>query len=113
MCCLQGQVNLPWIHKWPHILQELFDNPHDHREFSKKICQYNNILAFTSVGSAMDNDAIQGSGLASFHIHDALHHLMGAFITPDGLKASYTQLYVRTYMIYKKQLIGMFNVILS
>jgi len=42
----------------------------------------------------MDNDAIQDSGPASFYIHDALHHLMGALIPPDGLEASYTQLYI-------------------
>ena len=94
MYCLQGQVNLPWIQEWPYVLQELFDDPHDHREFKKKICQYNNTLAFTSVGSAMDNDAIQGSGPASFRIHGALHHLMGALIPPDGLEASYAQLYI-------------------
>ena len=62
MCCLQGQVNLPAIQQWPRILQDLFDDPQDRRQFKKKIRQYNNTLAFTSVGVDVDNQAIQGSG---------------------------------------------------
>lgn len=94
ICCLQGQVDLPHIQRWPRDLQELFDDPQDRRQFKKKIRQYNNALAFTSMGTNMDNDAIQGSGPASFRIHGALHHLMGSLIPPDGLEASYAQLYI-------------------
>jgi len=85
MCCLQGQVDLPHIQQWPCVLQELFDDPWDAKEFKMKIQQYNNALAFTSVGTNMENAAIQGSGPASFRIHGALHHLMGALIPPDGV----------------------------
>ena len=83
MCCLQGQVKLPEIQSWPRILQDLFDNPQDHREFKKRIRQYNNAMAFTSVGVEMGNEGIQGAGPTSFRIHGALHHLMGALIPPD------------------------------
>ena len=83
--CLQGQVNLPYIQWWPCVLQELFDDLQDHRQFKKKICQYNNALAFTSMGTSMDNDAIQESGPTSFQIHGAFHHLMRSLIPPDGL----------------------------
>ena len=94
ICCLQGQVNLPHIEQWPRALQELFDDPQDCRQFKKKIHQYNNTLAFTSMGTNMDNDTIQGFGPASFRIHGALHHLMGSLIPPDGVQASYAQLYI-------------------
>ena len=68
------------------VLQDLFDDPRDQREFGKKIRQYNNALAFTSVGADLENNAIQGPGPAPFHIHGALHHLMGALVPPDGLE---------------------------
>ena len=42
----------------------------------------------------MDNDAIQGSGPASFRIHGALHHLMEALVPPDGFEAFYAHLYI-------------------
>ena len=66
ICYLQDQVNLSYIQQWPCVLQELFDDLQDHRQFKKKICQYNNALTFTSMGTDMDNDAIQESGPASF-----------------------------------------------
>ena len=94
MCCLQGQVNLPPIQQWPRVLQDLFDDPQDQREFRKKIRQYNNALAFTSVGADLENNAIQGPGPASFRIHGALHHLMGALVPPDGLEPCFAQLYI-------------------
>ena len=85
MCCLQDQVNLPHIQQWPHVLQELFDDPQNHTVSKKKIWQYNNALLFTSVGIDIDNNTIQGYRSASFWIHGALHHLMGSLIPPDGL----------------------------
>ena len=94
MCCLQGQVTLPPIQQWPRALQDLFDEPHDQTEFRKKICQYNNALAFTSVGADLENDAVQGAGPNAFCVHGALHHLMGALIPPDGLQPAFAQLYI-------------------
>ena len=94
MCCLQGQVNLPPIQQWPHILQHLSDDSDDHAQFKKKIRQYNNALAFTSIGVDVNNHTIQGSGPASFHIHGTLHHLMEALIPPDDHQSSYAQLYI-------------------
>jgi hypothetical protein len=55
MCCLQGQVHLSIIHQWPCVLQDLFDDPQDPRRFKKKIHQYNNTLAFASMGVDVDN----------------------------------------------------------
>ena len=60
-----------------------FDDSQDHTEFKKKIRQYNNALAFTSVGVDINDHAIQRSDLASFHVHGALHHLMGALIPAE------------------------------
>ena len=94
MCCLQGQVNLPPIQQWPRVLQDLFDDPRDPTEFRKKIRQYNNALAFTSLGVDIDDQAIQGSGPRSFRIHGSLHHLMGALIPPDDVQACFAQLYI-------------------
>ena len=61
----------------------LFDDPQDCGKFKKRIRQYNNAMAFTSVGVEMGNEGIQGAGPTSFRIHGALHHLMGALIPPD------------------------------
>ena len=94
ICCVQGQVNLPPIQQWPCVLQDLFDDPQDQGEFRKKICQYNNALALTSVGADLENNAIQEPGPASFRIHGALHHLMGALGPPDGLEPCFAQLYI-------------------
>jgi hypothetical protein len=94
MCCLQGQIKLPEIQSWPRILQDLFDDPQDHREFKKRIHQYNNAMTFTSVGVEMGNEGIQGAGPASFRIHGALYHLMGALIPPDNHQPSFAQLYI-------------------
>ncbi|KAI6138066.1 hypothetical protein BKA82DRAFT_4367593 [Pisolithus tinctorius] len=94
VCCLQGKVVLPKIQPWPPILQHLFDDPQDHRDFRKNICQYNNALAFTSVGVEVDRETVQGAGPASFCIHGNLHHLMGALMPPQNLQLSYAQLYI-------------------
>ena len=42
----------------------------------------------------VDNQAIQGSGPASFQIHGTLHYLMEALMPPDGLEPAYAQLYI-------------------
>ncbi|KAI6138303.1 hypothetical protein BKA82DRAFT_15394 [Pisolithus tinctorius] len=94
VCCLQGKFVLPKIQPWPPILQHLFDDPQDHRDFRKNICQYNNALAFTSVGVEVDRETVQGAGPASFGIHGNLHHLMGALMPPQNLQPSYAQLYI-------------------
>ncbi|KAI6016502.1 hypothetical protein EDC04DRAFT_2903224 [Pisolithus marmoratus] len=94
VCCLKGQVVLPALQQWPHALQELFDDPQDHREFRKNVCQYNNALAFTSVGVEVDRETVQGAGLASFCIHGTLHHVMGSLIPPQHPQPSYAQLYI-------------------
>ena len=94
MCCLQGQVKLPEIQSWPHVLQDLFNDPQDRREFKKRIRQYNNAMAFASVGVEMGNEGIQGAGPASFRIHGALNHLMGALIPPKNHQPSFAQLYI-------------------
>ena len=94
ICCLQGQVNLPHIQQWPQNLQDLFDDPQDRTEFKKKIRQYNNALAFTSVGVDINDQAVQGSGPASFRVHGALHHLMGALMPAEEVEPSYAQLYI-------------------
>ncbi|KIK14566.1 hypothetical protein PISMIDRAFT_50471, partial [Pisolithus microcarpus 441] len=84
----------PSIQQWPRILQDLFDDPQDQREFRKYVHQYNNALAFTSVGVEVDRQTVQGAGPASFHIHGTLHNLMGALMPPQGLQPSYAQLYI-------------------
>jgi hypothetical protein len=94
MCCLQGQVRFPDIQSWPRVLQDLFDDLQDHREFKKRIRQYNNAMAFTSVDVEMGNEGIQGAGPISFRIHGALHQLMGARILPNDQQPSSAQLYI-------------------
>ena len=49
-------------------------------------------MTFTSVGVDIND---QVAGLASFHIHGALHYLMGALIpSNDDIQPSYAQLYI-------------------
>ncbi|KAI6113316.1 hypothetical protein EDD16DRAFT_1709620 [Pisolithus croceorrhizus] len=90
MCCLQGQVNLPPIRRWPPGLQAHFEDP----RFREKICQYNAALAFTSLGVNAEPQVVQGSGPMSFHVHGALHHLIGALLPEAGGEPSYAQLYI-------------------
>ena len=42
----------------------------------------------------VDRHTVQGAGLASFHIHGTLHHLMGTLIPLDNHQPSYAQLYI-------------------
>ena len=77
LCCLQGQVSLPPIQRWTCTLQDLYDSA----DFQSKIQQYNSALAFTSFGVDVDHQTVQGSSPSSFHIHGALHHLMGSVAT--------------------------------
>ena len=72
----------------------LFDDPQDCGKFKKRIRQYNNAMAFTSVDVEMGNEGIQGAGPTSFHIHGALYHLMGALISSDNQQPSFAQLYI-------------------
>jgi len=90
LCCLQGQVRLPLIQRWPCTLQDLYDNA----DFRSKIQQYNSALAFTSLEVDVDHQRVQGSGPSSFCIHGALHHLMGTLLPNEGQDASYAQLYI-------------------
>ena len=71
----------------------------DRRQFKKKIHQYSNTLAFTSMGIDVDNQAIQGSGPSSFCIHGTLRHLMGALIPPDCYNLSPYTWYLLTYFL--------------
>ncbi|KIK29367.1 hypothetical protein PISMIDRAFT_37058, partial [Pisolithus microcarpus 441] len=90
MCCLQGQVSLPPIRRWPPGLQAHFEDP----RFREKIRQYNAALAFTSLGVNAEPQTVQGSGPMSFHVHGALHHLIGALLPEAEGEPSYAQLYI-------------------
>src|SRR6202008_1398650 len=63
-------------------------------KFWDGICQYNNALAFTSVGVKVDHAVTQGSGPYCFKINGELHHNMGSLVPPAGEQPQFAQLWV-------------------
>ncbi|PBK59092.1 hypothetical protein ARMSODRAFT_852052, partial [Armillaria solidipes] len=95
MCCLQGQIKLPYLRPAPAILQNLLcgDNPMS-KSFLKDIRQYNAALAFTSLAVKVDEAITNSSGPYCFHVSGELHHWMGSLLANEGEDLSYAQLYI-------------------
>jgi hypothetical protein len=77
-CCLEGQVQLPPIPMPPPTIKNLLwgASPQS-KEFRDNIRQYNNALAFTSVGVKVDEKVTRAAGAYCFKINGELHHRMG------------------------------------
>jgi PIF1-like helicase/Helitron helicase-like domain at N-terminus len=96
MCCYQGKISLPKLHKIPRHLRGLFiADDHVSRDFHKNILFYNNCLAMTSTGKTTDPTVNQGGrGPYSYVLRGELIHQAGSVLPPEGREPIYSQLYI-------------------
>jgi len=95
MCCLQGQIQLPFFQPLTRILHNyLTGDDYSSREFRNNIQQYNAAFSMTSVGVKIDNSVTRQSGPYCFKIQGELHHLTGALLPHDDHPPTYTQIYI-------------------
>ena len=95
MCCLQGQIQLPFFQPLTRILHNyLTGDDYSSREFRNNIQQYNAAFAMTSVGVKIDNSVTRQSGPYCFKIQGELHHLTGALLSHDNHPPTYAQIYI-------------------
>ncbi|CAG8853733.1 8991_t:CDS:1, partial [Gigaspora margarita] len=74
-CCANGKVHLQPLAQTPPILHSLLTENNAHgRNFQKKIRIYNSVLAFTSMGTKVDEQVTGSSGTYSFRIHGEMYH---------------------------------------
>ncbi|XP_057375160.1 uncharacterized protein LOC130696096 [Daphnia carinata] len=73
ICCSKGKVILPPPRECPELLYHLFTNSHPKSpHFLKMIRNYNNALAFASMGAQIDSPP--GRGPYCFRIHGQIYH---------------------------------------
>ncbi|KZR96590.1 Uncharacterized protein APZ42_008990, partial [Daphnia magna] len=73
ICCSKGKVILPPPKDCPELLYHLFTNNHPKSpHFIKMIRNYNNALAFASMGAQIDH--LPGRGPYCFRIHGQMYH---------------------------------------
>ncbi|POM77530.1 LOW QUALITY PROTEIN: Helitron helicase-like protein [Phytophthora palmivora] len=77
-CCRKGLVNVPHPREAPAELDRLFGNP----RFKQSIRAYNNVFAFTSMGSSRTHslnvdERVTRSGVYNFHVQGSVCHRMG------------------------------------
>ncbi|PPQ72835.1 hypothetical protein CVT24_012881 [Panaeolus cyanescens] len=93
-CCDHGTVNLPRLQAPPDLLRHLFINNDDQsKNFRDNISEYNQALAFTSLGVTQDHTINAGRGQPVFRIQGELHHHTGSLLPPQGRAPVYAQLY--------------------
>src|SRR6266850_3142779 len=96
ICCYQGKVKPPYYNPIPPELHWLLTHD-DARErgFRNHIHNYNQALAFTSVGRKVDNTLNHtGGGPYSFRLFGELIHQAGSLIPPPGKPPAWAQLYI-------------------
>ena len=82
ICCLQGQIQLPFLQLLTGILHNyLTGDNYSSRESHNNIQQYNVAFAMTSVGVKINNSVTKQSSLYCFKIQGELHYLTGALLS--------------------------------
>src|SRR6266850_5579174 len=95
MCCYQGKVKPPYLSPIPQELYKLLTLTDTKGSgFRNHICNYNQALAFTSVGRYVDNTLNNGGGPYSFRLHRELIHKAGSLLPPPGDSPKWAQLYI-------------------
>jgi len=95
ICCLQGQIQLPFLQLLTGILHNyLTGDNYSSREFCNNLQQYNAAFAMTSVEVKIDNLVTRQSGLYCFKIQGELHHLTGALLPHADQTPMYAQIYI-------------------
>ena len=95
-CCYQGKVKPSYLRPIPPELHHLLTSQGPiEKAFRKLIRQYNQVLAFTSVGRQVD-DTLNRSGRApySFRLHGELIHRAGSLLPSLGQAPAWAQLYI-------------------
>ncbi|POM75052.1 LOW QUALITY PROTEIN: Helitron helicase-like protein [Phytophthora palmivora] len=82
-CCHKGLANVPPPREAPAELYRLFGNP----RFKHSIRAYNNVFAFTSMGSSRTrslnvDERVTRSGVYNFRVQGSVCHRMGALLPP-------------------------------
>ncbi|CAG8744857.1 2506_t:CDS:1 [Acaulospora morrowiae] len=94
-CCTKGKVKLPAIASPPELLEMLLtEESLQAHDFRKKICMYNSILAFTSMGDKIDERVIGTQGVYNFHIQGEIHHYIDSLIPENQDSPSFSQIYI-------------------
>jgi hypothetical protein len=79
LCRTQGKVTLPPLAHPPEPFKWLFTrNEADAKDFRQRICSYNNVLTFTSVGANLDTSVAQ-PGNYTYRLRGELYHRMGVY----------------------------------
>jgi len=69
MCCMKGNVTLPYMIEPPPLLRGLFNGVHPRsNHFVANIRSYNNLFSFTSMGGKIENRMNNGAGPPQFVI---------------------------------------------
>jgi hypothetical protein len=71
----------------------LTGNKVDAKDFRQRICSYNSVLAFTSVGANLDTSVGQPNNY-TYHLRGELYHRMGSLLPQPGEAPKFAQLYI-------------------
>ena len=93
LCCCNGKVALPVDENYPRQLSALMKYGHpDSVNFMSHIRNYNNALAFASIGCNISIPP--GRGPFTFRIHGQVYHQIGPLMPEPGREHAYGQLYI-------------------
>ena len=85
LCCYQGKVKPPYLNPIPPELHQLLTSKESiERHFRDHIRNYNQALAFTSVGRYVNNTLNNGGGPYSFGLYGELIYRAGSLLPPPG-----------------------------
>ena len=95
LCCMQGQVQLPYLKKPPDVLMKLLTgNDKLSKHFQRNTRPYNMVFSFTSLDGKVEKSVAKGPGPQMFQLHGENYHLTGSLIPPEGDYAKFGQLYI-------------------
>jgi len=92
---LQQPIIFPVLREWQSFIAEssynttrvgvfLTSKESNAVKFRDKICMYNSVLAFTSLGAKVDESVIGGLGPCSFRIQGELYHKIRSLCPAEG-----------------------------
>jgi len=95
LCCMKGNVTLPYMLEPPPLLRSLFNGDHPRsNHFISNIRSYNNLFSFTSMGGKVENKINNGAGPPQFIISGQNYHRIGSLIPSEGQRPKFCQLYI-------------------
>ena len=95
LCCMQCQVQLPYLKKNPDVLMKLITgNDKLSKHFQRNTRAYNMVFSFTSLGGKVENSVKKGPGPQMFQLHGENYHLTGSLTPNEGDYAKFGQLYI-------------------